>query len=100
VTLAAMKITKHILRVLWVIVIVCAIGLYWWMAHGSWQDVEGDMVLRDAVRFGPIPIFLGIAWFSLFVITSVAHRIYASSAQHNKGTQLTTHWTVRRTAAR
>ena len=80
-----MMMTRYILNVLWLIVIVGAIGLYWWLMHGSWQDVEGDMVFRDAVRFGPIPTGLGAAWFGLLVITSIAHRIYRRFVQDNKG---------------
>ena len=90
-TLADMKMTKHILGFLWLIVVVGALGLYWWLTHGSWQDVEGDMVIRDAVRFAPIPMGLSAAWFGLFVFTSIAHRIHARSRRDDKGRQLTTH---------
>jgi len=68
--------TKNIIKVLWLIVVVGFISLCWWFFHGPWQNVDGLMIHRDAVRFGPIPIVLSIAWFSLFIITIVINLVY------------------------
>jgi hypothetical protein len=65
---------KTLLRTLWLIVVISAAILAWWFLAGPWQNAGNSLVSHDAVRFGPIPGYLTIAWCAVLFITILMAR--------------------------
>ena len=67
---------KLLLTFLWLLVIAEAASLYWWVQYGwrySLDPSMGDTLLaHDAVRFGPVTVYLGGSWHVLLVVTLLA----------------------------
>ena len=60
---------KMVIRTLWGVIVIGAIALTWWFAYGPWQNAGNKLLSHDTVRFGPVPIYLTMAWGAIIAIT-------------------------------
>jgi hypothetical protein len=59
---------------MWMLVFASGVSLHWWFMYGPWRNAEGPDILlaHDAVRFGPVPMFLTLTWLLISLVLSLA----------------------------